>query len=141
MGESTGMRILVCDDEPHIVHVVAAKLRNAGFEVITAENGEEALELATREPPALVVTDLQMPYLNGLELAQRMRAEPATSGVPLILLTARGFSLDESEWKCTNIREVMCKPFSPREILGKVQALLSCGAATDATDSGRARET
>ncbi len=138
MGESMGTRILVCDDEPHIVHVVAAKLRNAGFEVITAENGEEALERATCESPALVITDFQMPYLTGLELAERLKAEPATCGVPLILLTARGFSIDESDWKNTNIRAVMCKPFSPREILSKVQELLACGPASQPVNAGRA---
>lgn len=130
-----GTRILVCDDEPHIVHVVAAKLRNAGFEVATAENGEEALELALNEPPALVVTDFQMPYLTGLELADRLKKEPSTNRVPLILLTARGFSIDDADWKDTNIRAVMCKPFSPREILGKVNELLGMGAASQAVNA------
>lgn len=138
MGVTPGTRILVCDDEPHIVHVVAAKLRNAGFDVITAENGEEALERATNEAPALVVTDFQMPYLTGLDLAARLRAGPATSGIPIILLTARGFSIDEADWQGSNIREVMCKPFSPREILGKVQELLGSGAATTIQSAGRA---
>ena len=116
--------ILVCDDEPHIVHVVAAKLKNAGFEVLTATDGQEALDIARQHVPILVITDYQMPYLSGLELCASMRAEPELKNIPAIMLTARGFSINSSELDGTNIRELIPKPFSPREVLRIVQRVL-----------------
>lgn len=123
-----GQRILVCDDEPHIVHVVSTKLRNGGYEVVTAADGEEAFETAKKVKPDLVMTDYQMPYLSGLELCAKLRTEPATATIPVIMLTARGFALGAEELKETNIRKVLPKPFSPREVLASVQEILNPGA-------------
>ncbi len=134
MGQVT---ILVADDEAHITHVVALKLRNAGFEVLTACDGEEAFELATSRKPNLIITDLQMPYLNGLELCMRLRKTQATSTIPAIMLTARGHALAEADLERTNIRAVLSKPFSPRAILGEVQRMLA-GDEADAPDKGKA---
>lgn len=120
----SGNRILVCDDEPHIVHVVAAKLRTAGFEVLCAADGEEAFELARQHQPDLVITDYQMPYLSGLELCAKLRTIPATRDIPVIMLTARGYSIQDEELKDTNIRAVLPKPFSPREVLAQAKSLL-----------------
>ncbi len=125
----TGKVALVVDDEQHIVHVVALKLRNAGLEVITASDGEQAYELASKSPPDIVITDLQMPYMNGLELCQKLRENPATSAVPALMLTARGHALSKEDLAGTNISEVLAKPFSPREILSRVEALLQEGTA------------
>jgi len=83
MGEK---KILVADDETHILHVVSLKLRNAGFNVLTARDGQEALELAQSELPDLIITDYHMPQLSGLELCQRLKQDPATSGIPAIML-------------------------------------------------------
>jgi len=116
--------ILVADDETHILHVVSLKLRNAGFEVITAEDGEEAFELALERQPDLIITDFQMPYLNGLELCHKLNETEATAGIPAVMLTARGFSLSQEDMDTTNISGVLSKPFSPREVLGKVNELL-----------------
>ena len=118
------LTILVCDDEPHIVHVVSTKLRNAGFEIITAADGEEAFEAASAAPPDLVITDYQMPLLSGLELCAKLRAEPRTRDVPVIMLTARGFAMNPEDLAGTNIQKVLPKPFSPREILGIVRTIL-----------------
>lgn len=119
-----GKRILVCDDEPHIIHVVAAKLRNAGFEVMTAADGQQGFEMACQAPPDLLITDYQMPYLSGLELCARLRAEPRTAQIAVVMLTARGYSLTESDLATTNIRTVLVKPFSPREVLKTAQEIL-----------------
>jgi len=117
-------KILVCDDEPHIVHVVSAKLRNNGFDVVSAADGEEGFEAAKQHAPDLVITDYQMPFLSGLELCAKLRADPQTTAIPVIMLTARGFSLADEDLKDTNIRKVLPKPFSPREVLKSVSEVL-----------------
>lgn len=115
---------LVVDDEAHITHVVALKLRNAGFTVLTAGDGEQAYEIACAEQPDIVITDLQMPYMTGLELCEQLRRNPTTAQIPAILLTARGHALSADDLSKTNIREVLGKPFSPREVLNKAETLL-----------------
>lgn len=115
---------LVVDDEAHIRHVVSLKLRNAGFEVLTAGDGEEALEIATSRKPDIIISDLQMPYMSGLELGQQLAANPITAAIPTLLLTARGHALSQSDLANTTIREVLAKPFSPREVLSKADRLL-----------------
>ena len=89
-------KVLVVDDEIHIVHVVAIKLRNNGFEVISASNGAEAFELACSEKPDIIVTDYQMPVMSGLEFVTKLRGNEATKGIPVILLTARSFAIEDS---------------------------------------------
>ena len=123
--------ILVADDETHITHVVSLKLKNAGHNVVVAHDGEEALELCFEHLPHLVITDLQMPYMSGLELAQRLKKDERTAKTPVLMLTARGYALDQAELDQTNIRRVMNKPFSPREILQLVTELVSGGASTE----------
>lgn len=123
-------KVLVCDDEPHIVHVVSTKLKNSGFEVITAGDGEEAFASALAEAPHLVITDYQMPYLSGLELCAKLRSRPETSAIPVIMLTARGFSMGASDTAETNICRVLPKPFSPREVLACVREILGVPSVT-----------
>ena len=118
-------KILVADDEAHILHVVSMKLRNAGFEVITAVDGEEAMELCMAEKPDLLITDFQMPLMTGLELCTRLREREATRDIPAIMLTARGFDIEPEEMEAARISAVLAKPFSPREVLQKVNELLA----------------
>lgn len=127
--------ILVVDDEVHILHVVSLKLRNAGFDVITAEDGEEALELALRERPDLVMTDYQMPFMTGLDLCRALRADPTTANTPALMLTARGFSMPAHFLEQTNISGVITKPFSPREILSRVTDLIGHAHPLEAEQS------
>ncbi len=116
--------ILVADDESHILHVVSLKLTNAGFNVVTACDGQEALELAMAERPDLLITDYHMPQLSGLELCQRLRQDPATSGIPTIMLTARGYTLDPQDTEQSGILRMLSKPFSPRQLLATVNEML-----------------
>ncbi|MEX0744383.1 MAG: response regulator [Phycisphaeraceae bacterium] len=116
--------ILVADDESHIVHVVTLKLQNAGYRVITAEDGEEALALALEHRPNLVITDFQMPFMSGLELCTQLKSDERTAETPALMLTARGFSLGRDVLEQTNIAAVLSKPFSPRDVLARVQELL-----------------
>ena len=118
------MKILIADDELYITSTLAQKLRKAGYEVRTASDGEEALALATEQVPDLIVTDYQMPILSGFDLAVELRQNPATAGVPLLMLTARGHRLESSELARTNIRCLLAKPFSLREVLSKIDELL-----------------
>lgn len=117
--------IIVADDETHIRAVVASKLRANGYEVREACDGEEALQLALERTPDLVVSDLQMPCMSGFDLCMALKLEPGTSHVPAILLTARGYILDEQQLTKTNIRLLMSKPFSAKEVLKNVQDLLA----------------
>ena len=117
-------RILVIDDEAHIVQVLSLKLQNAGFEVLTATDGEEGFEIALKQQPALVITDFQMPYMTGLELCRALAAEPATARIPVIILTARGYALEPEDLVIGNIRDVLNKPFSPRAIVELINRIL-----------------
>lgn len=116
--------ILVIDDEVHITHVVSLKLRNAGHAVITASDGEEGLEAALTHTPSLIITDLQMPYLSGIELSKKLLENPSTADIPVLILTARGYGLDPDDLSLSNIIGMLSKPFSPREILEKVEEVL-----------------
>ena len=89
----TGKRVLIVDDEVHIVHVVSIKLRNNGYEVISADNGAEAYELACKEKPDIIVSDFQMPVMSGLELVEKLRECDTTQDIPVIMLTARSFAI------------------------------------------------
>ena len=122
-------KILVADDETHILHVVSLKLRNAGFHVITARDGQEALETAQLEKPDLIITDYHMPQLSGLELCQRLKQDPATSSIPAIMLTARGYQLDPADTEQSGILRMLSKPFSPRQLLTTVNEVLERAAA------------
>jgi CheY-like chemotaxis protein len=122
-------KILVADDESHILHVVSLKLRNAGFNVITARDGQEALEMAQQEKPDLIITDYHMPQLSGLELCQRLKQDPATSAIPAIMLTARGYHLEPTDTEQSGILRMLSKPFSPRQLLATVNEVLELTAA------------
>jgi two-component system alkaline phosphatase synthesis response regulator PhoP len=117
--------ILLADDETHILNVVSLKLRNAGFRVLTAGDGQEALDLAVQEIPDLLITDFHMPMLSGLELCRRLRQNPATAQIPAIMLTARGYQLDEQDTRTSGIRCMVSKPFSPRHLLLTVTEVIA----------------
>jgi len=117
-------KILVVDDEIHIIHVVAIKLRNNGYEVVSAENGAEAYELALSEKPDIIVTDFQMPVMTGLELVEKLRQSEQTKDIPVIMLTARGFAIEDEKKQSLQISEFLSKPFSPKELLRSIEDIL-----------------
>ena len=119
-----GRKVLVVDDEIHIVHVVTIKLRSNGFEVITAESGQEALELARHEHPDVIITDFQMPNMTGLELLEKLREYGPTQNTPAILLTTQTQDLSEDESTRLGIHKCLSKPFSPRELLRETENIL-----------------
>ena len=117
-------KVLVADDEIHIVYVVAIKLRNNGYEVITAGDGAQAFELVREEKPDIIVTDFQMPVMTGLELVEKLRQCDETKDIPVIMLTARDFAIEEEQKKDLQISEFLSKPFSPKELLRSIQDIL-----------------
>ena len=125
MNEKT---ILVADDESHILHVVSLKLRNAGFRVLTARDGQEALEMAQQNHPDLLITDYHMPQLSGIELCQKLKQDPATANIPAIMLTARGYHLEPADTEQSGILRMLSKPFSPRQLLSTVEEVLGIAA-------------
>ena len=128
-------RVLVVDDEAHILQVLSYKLRKAGLVVLTAVDGEEGLEVALQERPDLIITDFQMPYMTGLELCRALSEQEATKRIPVIMLTARGYSLDEEDLKLGNLRDVLSKPFSPRTVLQQVMGILGDDAGVEHRES------
>ncbi len=131
--------ILAVDDEAHILHVVSLKLQNAGFNVITARDAEEAFDAALASPIDLVITDFQMPGMSGLDLSRRLHKEPGKRDLPVMLLTAHGLALEQVELAQAGIAVALSKPFSPRDLLGKVHELLDArekaAAATAPADA------
>jgi CheY-like chemotaxis protein len=117
-------KVLVADDEIHIIHVVAIKLRNNGYEVIAANNGLEAYDLACREKPDVVVTDYQMPLMTGIELITKLREDEKTRDMPVILLTARSFAVTQEQQESLAVSACLSKPFSPKELLKTIQDIL-----------------
>lgn len=117
-------RVLVCDDEPYIVESVSYVVRKAGFEVSSAEDGDSALEMARREKPDMVFLDIMMPGIPGDEVCQRLKADPATRGIYVVILTARGQEEDERRAMEMGADEFMTKPFSPRKLRDKLVAVL-----------------
>jgi two-component system, OmpR family, alkaline phosphatase synthesis response regulator PhoP len=120
----TDKTALLVDDEFHIVQVMAIKLRNNGFNVLTAENGQQAYTMACQSRPDIIVTDFQMPVMSGLELIEKLRQTPETAHIPVIMLTARGFAIEEPQQQHLRISACLSKPFSPREVLQTVEEVL-----------------
>ncbi len=116
-----GKKILVVDDEPKIVRVVRAYLERAGFQVLSAYSGQEALDRFRQEDPALIVLDLMLPDLDGMDVARAIRRE---SEVPIIMLTARGEEADRVAGLELGADDYVVKPFNPRELVARVRAVL-----------------
>jgi len=121
-------RILLCDDEVHILRAAEFKFKRAGYDVLCANDGEEAWSLIQKHLPDVVVTDCQMPRLSGLSLAERIQGNGATAHIPVIMLTGKGFELSPGELKeHYGVRLLLGKPFSPRELFQHVEAVLGLG--------------
>jgi DNA-binding response OmpR family regulator len=116
--------ILVADDDPDILELVAFRLERAGYEVVRAVDGEEAWQRVSERVPDLAVLDVMMPKLNGYEVTQRIRANQATNGIPVILLTARVQEADVERGFEAGADDYLKKPFSPQELRARVQAIL-----------------
>jgi DNA-binding response OmpR family regulator len=130
-------RILVVDDEPKIVRLVRDYLEHGGFEVVVARDGREALMRARSERPDLVVLDLGLPGLDGLDVTRGLRRE---SGVPLIMLTARDSETDKVLGLELGADDYVTKPFSPRELVARIRAVLRRHERSEAPETIRVGE-
>ena len=120
-------KILVVDDEPEAVELVEFNLKQAGFSVMTAADGAEALQKARATPPDLIVLDLMLPEISGLEVCKMLRRDAATASVPVIMLTAKAAEIDRVLGLELGADDYITKPFSPRELVLRIQKLLQRG--------------
>ena len=116
--------VLAADDDPLIRELIQFRLERSGYEVVTAEDGDEALRLARERHPDLVVLDVMMPGLNGYEVTRSLRADEETKRIPVILLTARVQEADVAQGFDAGADDYLTKPFSPQELRARVQAIL-----------------
>ena len=117
-------KILVVDDEPDALDLIQYNLKAAGYDVVTADDGEEALKKARTTQPALVILDLMLPEVDGLEVCKALRREPGTATVPIIMLTAKAAEIDRVLGLELGADDYVTKPFSPRELVLRVKSLL-----------------
>ena len=117
-------RVLIVEDEPDIRELVVHHLKREGYQVSAASSGEEALRQVQAAPPDLVILDLMMPAMDGLEVCRRLRQDPATVSLPIVMLTAKGDEVDRVLGLEIGADDYIVKPFSPKELLARVRAVL-----------------
>jgi DNA-binding response OmpR family regulator len=123
--------ILVIDDEKDLIELVRYNIEAAGFDVIAAMDGKSGLDIATRHRPNLIVLDLMMPGIDGLEVCRWLRTRPETAAIPVIMLTARASETDQVVGLELGADDYVTKPFSPRELVARVRAILRRIGARD----------
>ena len=116
--------VLVVEDDPDIRELLRFTLERAGLKVVEAESGEDALTVLDGPQPSVAIIDWMLPGINGVELTQRLRKDPLTSAMPLIMLTARGEEADKLKSFDSGIDDYLTKPFSPKELVARVKALI-----------------
>lgn len=123
-------RVLVCDDEPHILESISYVVASLGMEPIVAEDGEAAVMLARHLLPDLIVLDVRMPKLSGNQVCAQLKTDDATRHIPIIILTAYGQPSDEAKSRAAGADDFLTKPFSPRELGARIRARLLAGDAS-----------
>ena len=124
-------KVLVANDEFHVLQALSVRLRSAGYQVLTARDGQEALETARRQHPDLVITDYAVPRLSGLELCQKLKHDPRTADIPAIVLTATGYDVDVRDPNQSGVHRLLPKPFNRQSLLASVSEVLD-GTRADA---------
>lgn len=119
-------KILVVDDEINITQILQFSIGAEGYEVITAQNGEEAIDKARREQPDLIILDIMMPRIDGYEACRILKANPLTKNIPVVLLTAKGRDIDKRLGLEVGAIDYIVKPFSPNKLIDRIHKLLSC---------------
>ncbi|MCK4545972.1 MAG: response regulator [Candidatus Eisenbacteria sp.] len=134
MSDNNKCKILVVDDERYILHILDFSLGAEGYEVITAGDGEQAVERSKADRPDLIVMDIMMPKMDGFEACKKIKSNPDTKDIPVIMLTAKGRETDRKRGVDAGADDYVTKPFSPAKLIERVQGVLS------ATPPGTHRE-
>jgi two-component system, OmpR family, alkaline phosphatase synthesis response regulator PhoP len=129
-------KILVVDDEIYIVHILDFSLGMEGYEVVTALDGEQALEKVKSEKPDLIVLDIMMPKLDGYEVCKNIKSSATTQHIPVILLSAKGRNVDQKLGFDVGADDYITKPFSPRKLVERINQLLGQTVTEKPTPSG-----
>lgn len=116
--------ILAVDDEAHILELLSFNLEAGGYRVVTAATGEDALVVCAHERPAMVLLDIMLPGIDGMEVCRRLKSAPTTADIPIIMLTAKGDEVDKILGLELGADDYIVKPFSPREVLARIKAVL-----------------
>jgi DNA-binding response OmpR family regulator len=117
-------RVLLADDDPGLRRLIGTTLGTEDFDLLQAVDGEEALQIARQQHPELVLLDVNMPKLDGFEVCRHLKSEPETSGIKVVMLTARSEEVDRARGREAGADDYFTKPFSPVQLLNKVYALL-----------------
>jgi CheY-like chemotaxis protein len=117
-------RILICDDDPAILRVLQVNLEVEGYDTLLAHHGEEALEIANREHPDLVILDIMMPRLDGYQTCERLKADDATKDIPVVFLSAKAQQSDIDEGKEYGVEAYLTKPFDPDTLIEVIESLV-----------------
>ncbi len=117
-------KILVADDEPHILKLVKFTLENHGFEILEAENGLAAIELAKRDKPDMIILDVMMPLMSGYDACMKLKEIPETKNIPIVILSAKTQQYEISKGMEMGADAYLNKPFTPKELLAEVEKVL-----------------
>ncbi|HEY9796388.1 MAG TPA: response regulator transcription factor [Leptolyngbyaceae cyanobacterium] len=140
-GVRENKRLLLIDDDPNLILLVKDYLEFRGYEVITAENGREALEVLEQEIPDMIICDVMMPEMDGYTLVDHVRQDPRTSWIPVLFLSAKGQSQDRVKGLNTGADVYMVKPFEPEELVAQVESSLKSASRLMMHQSGTATDT
>lgn len=121
-------RVLVVDDEPHIVRLVSFTLERKGYEVVSASDGAAGVEAAVEHDPDLILMDVMMPVITGLEAVERLKADERTSRIPVVMLSAKSQSYEQDAGLEAGALKYVCKPFTPSELAAVVEEVLGTDA-------------
>ena len=121
--KAASKRVLICDDDPVILRLLEVNLELEGYQVLSAHNGQEALEIAQNELPDLIVMDIMMPRLNGYEAAEVLKSNTDTASIPVVFLSAKAQQSDIDRGKAYGVDEYLTKPFDPGDLLDVVERL------------------
>jgi CheY-like chemotaxis protein len=132
----SGKQIILVDDEPYVTAMLSRKLTALGHTIRICSDGQEAFDTANQLPPDAIVSDYQMPILNGFEMCIKLKSNPLTARVPVVLLTARGHHFNDDDLAKTNIRCVLAKPFSARDVIATLDKIFNAAPNEMAVGNG-----
>jgi DNA-binding response OmpR family regulator len=129
MNPPAKLKVLVADDEIYMLRLLEMTFKKDGFEVVCCRDGQEALTTAAAAPPNIIVLDIMMPGLDGLGALRKLKENPATKNIPVVVLSSKGHALTRIEAELAGAAVFLTKPFSPNQLLGEIKKILNPPAA------------